>query len=293
MLQNTTDSTGNPYYSGPATGSVSPSTQGALKRFQADNGLDADGVAGDDTRRALIGKYMALEGTSLPAGTPILQHGCGKFHPIDPTSAADQGNRRVEIFLFDGAIEPPPQSPCPSPGCPEYLQWIGNPEEDIDLCKAKATGRLRVRLFDSFTQPLANVVCKLFADGQELFAGNTDSDGFVQTGELELPDRCQVKWAPTSTMPPSDDLLIYTLDAFVNLDGQGDDAAVRMRLSNLGYRFGDAMRDDIKAFQRERGLPETGEVSDVKDQLAAVHDSFAPASKPAPAPFFMSSSHEP
>jgi outer membrane protein OmpA-like peptidoglycan-associated protein len=136
MLATVPDAKGAPYYGGPTTGVNDHATQNATQRFQADNGLNADGQLGSDTRRALVDKYMKLEGTSLPAGTPLLQHGCGEFHPIDATTQADQGNRRVEIFLFDGAVDPPPQDRCPAPGCTEYLQWVGNPEEDIDLCQA-------------------------------------------------------------------------------------------------------------------------------------------------------------
>lgn len=293
MLSTLHDASDTPYYSGPITGIADLATRSATTRFQTDNGLAVDGELGDQTRRALVTKYMELEGTTLPASATLVTHGCGLFHPVDQTAQADQGNRRVEIFLFDGPVDPPARTPCPAPGCPEYPQWVAQLTEDVDLCKPVKSGRLRVRVFDSFAQPLASVACKLFADGKELFAGNTDAQGFVQTGDLELPDRCQVKWTTASTMPDSDDLLIYTLDAFVNLDAQSDDDAVRMRLSNLGYRFGDTMRDDIQAFQRERGLAETGEVADVKDKLAEIHDRFTPGNPPAPAPFFMTSQHEP
>jgi hypothetical protein len=63
---------------------------------------------------------MALEGTALPADAAIITHGCGKTHPIDATSAADEGNRRVEVFLFDGPVDPAPTQPCPLTGCTQY-----------------------------------------------------------------------------------------------------------------------------------------------------------------------------
>jgi len=135
MLATVTDLAGRPYYGGVANGINDAATQAATKRFQADNGLITDGQLGPDTRRALVGKYMSLDGTSLPADAKLVIHGCGKFHPIDPTTASDQGNRRVEIFLFDGPVDPAPEDPCPSPGCTQYLQWVGKPLEDIDLCQ--------------------------------------------------------------------------------------------------------------------------------------------------------------
>jgi outer membrane protein OmpA-like peptidoglycan-associated protein len=135
MLATLTDSTGTPYYAGAVNGINDAATQVAAERFQTDNGLTADGQLGPDTRRVLVVKYMALDGTSLPIDAKLVIHGCGKFHPIDSTLTADQGNRRVEIFLFDGPVEPAPQDPCPSPGCSQYPQWVGNPLEDIDLCQ--------------------------------------------------------------------------------------------------------------------------------------------------------------
>jgi hypothetical protein len=151
MLATITDAAGTPYYAGPVTGVNDAATQAAARRFQIDNGLDSDGQLGPRTRRVLVGKYMSLDGTSLPAGAQLEIHGCGKFHPIDLTTAADQDNRRVEIFLFDGPVDPPPQDPCPAPGCTQYPQWVGNPLEDIDLCQSQDFD-VKVLVIDRVTQ---------------------------------------------------------------------------------------------------------------------------------------------
>ena len=174
MLQTINDSSGSPYYNGAASGYADSATQDAIKRFQTDNSLEADGVAGDDTRRALIAKYMALEGTSLPASTQLVKHGCGKYHPIDPTTQADQGNRRVEIFLFEGPIDPPPQATCPAPGCTEYGQWVGNPDEDVDLC---TSADLLVIVTDTATPPNRLANAKVTIDQPDFKEQTTDKDG--------------------------------------------------------------------------------------------------------------------
>jgi peptidoglycan hydrolase-like protein with peptidoglycan-binding domain len=138
MLKKVTAGNGDVYYGGPITGWNDATTQAAVKHFQSDHGLDADGKLGIDTRRALVKKYMELEGTSLPVDATLVMHGCGEFHPIDKTSQADLGNRRVEIFLFDGPVDPPPHNPCPAPGCQEYREWVGHTIEEVDLCKPAA-----------------------------------------------------------------------------------------------------------------------------------------------------------
>jgi hypothetical protein len=58
MLNNIPDGQGNPYYAGSADGLYGPGTTDAVKRFQVDNGLSADGQAGPDTRKVLFGAYM-------------------------------------------------------------------------------------------------------------------------------------------------------------------------------------------------------------------------------------------
>src|SRR5262249_22301426 len=135
MLSKVADASGAPYFAGAITGVNDAATQDATRRFQTDNGLKADGQLGPDTRRALVTRYMELEGTTLPADATLVTHGCGKFHPVDATTGADQGNRRVEIFLFDGPVDPPPHNPCSFPGCTEYPRWVSQATEDVDLCR--------------------------------------------------------------------------------------------------------------------------------------------------------------
>ena len=47
-----------------------------VRWYQRTRGLAVDGVAGPETRHALIGEYMALDGTSLPRGIEAIAHGC-------------------------------------------------------------------------------------------------------------------------------------------------------------------------------------------------------------------------
>src|SRR5262249_612763 len=117
---------------------------------------------------------------SLPSGTPIVQHGCGKFHPIDATTEADEGNRRVEIFLFDGAVDPSPQNPCPSPGCTQYPQWVSLAGEGVALCGCQppVSAERPLRLIDADQQPRGGVEYQLKLGGQ-VFTGTTGDDGLI------------------------------------------------------------------------------------------------------------------
>lgn len=111
-----------------------------MKDFQSAQGLKVDGIVGPDTRKALIASYMAIDGTSLPAGTTITTHGAGENFPADETgdSVRDPDNRRVEIFFFDGPIEPAPPGKTSRKGSTQYPQWLAVVAETMDL----GTGRV-------------------------------------------------------------------------------------------------------------------------------------------------------
>lgn len=130
-----------PFLDGAADDQRDETTKAAVRRFQEwsnqERGttLAVDGIAGEHTRRALIAAYMAQDGTSLPPGTTVAVHGCGELHPEVATAdgVAEEENRRVEVFLFEGPIEPAPQERCPAPGCAEHAQWVARAAETIDL----------------------------------------------------------------------------------------------------------------------------------------------------------------
>ncbi|MBS2022918.1 MAG: OmpA family protein [Deltaproteobacteria bacterium] len=139
---------GTPFYAGKIDGQAGPGTADAYKKFQASKGLAQSGKGDDDTRRALITDYMALEGTSTPKTAKVATHGCGLTHLAEPTGpgVASETNRRVEIFLFEDDATPPPQTPCPAGGCPEYPQWVSQSVVTVDL--DQPPGKLTVTVSD-------------------------------------------------------------------------------------------------------------------------------------------------
>ena len=60
------------YLSGAADGNFGTGTQNAVKKFQQENGLDADGIAGKLTLEALYAKSSV---TPMPDSTPVVQPG--------------------------------------------------------------------------------------------------------------------------------------------------------------------------------------------------------------------------
>ncbi|MGC4088518.1 MAG: peptidoglycan-binding protein [Polyangiaceae bacterium] len=140
---------GPSFFQGEPSGTEDLATKQAIKDFQGKNGLLVDGVAGPLTRSALIRAYMKLDGTSLPAGTTLTTHGCGENFPVSATGdgVRNQDNRRVEVFFFDGPIEPPPPGKTSAKGSTEYPRWLAQVEETFDVGTGAVTAdalRLRV-----------------------------------------------------------------------------------------------------------------------------------------------------
>ncbi|HXJ23024.1 MAG TPA: OmpA family protein [Polyangia bacterium] len=178
MLSAVNDDAGSPYYGGVVTGRADAGTRAAIHRFQDDNSLP-EGAMDQDTRRALISKYMATDGTTLPDGTTLVIHGCGESHPSVATadSVALAENRRVELFFFKGPVKPPPVDPCPTGGCAEYPQWVANTVSTIDV---NNDPEVVVFIVDELGLPLRKAKAQLVMPDGTTEDVTTDDDGKIR-----------------------------------------------------------------------------------------------------------------
>jgi hypothetical protein len=140
---------GPPFYPDEVNGQDDATHRAAVTAFQRSAGLDDDGIAGPITRKELIKQYMALDGTSLPATATLTTHGCGENFPEEPTGDGKQeaDNRRVEIFFFEGPIDPAPSGKTSAKGASDYPGWLARVNQSIDvvLGGASVTAKLRSR----------------------------------------------------------------------------------------------------------------------------------------------------
>lgn len=166
------------HYNGPVHGRRDAATQDAIKRFRNGSGL-GDGDLDDAARAKLIEKYMQTDGTTLPAGTKIQHHGCGEYHPEIETAdgVAEPENRRVEVFFFEGPIDPAAPPRCPSGGCTQYPEWRKRTVETIDVNIAH---EVTFTLVDELGLPLKTTKLKIkYPDGHTRDATTDDSGMFV------------------------------------------------------------------------------------------------------------------
>jgi type VI secretion system secreted protein VgrG len=138
---------GTPYFRGTPNGADSQASRAAIKSFQQDKKLEDDGIAGTTTRKELIGAYMALDRTSLPKGTTLTTHGCGENFPAENTGDGKRfaQNRRVEIFFFDGPIEPPVPGPTSPRGSSAYPAWLKKLRKTIDIGLGESSSQASLR----------------------------------------------------------------------------------------------------------------------------------------------------
>jgi outer membrane protein OmpA-like peptidoglycan-associated protein len=186
MLSELSDG-GEPFYTGPIDGNAS-SSRDAVKRFQElsnqkrGTSLKEDGNAGQKTRKEMVLAYMQIPGTTLPEGTVLKTHGCGEFHLEKPTpdDTPEQENRRVEVFFFEGMIDPPPRDRCPSPGCPEQPEWVKKSMHTFDL--SQDPGSLTVRTEDENGAPVGK--SQVHIAGPTLADDASGDDGVVVFKDL-------------------------------------------------------------------------------------------------------------
>ncbi len=165
---------------------------------------------------------------------------------------------------------------------------------------------VRIRLFDHRDVPMRNALFLARFSGEKR-RGRADSGGFILLKDVQPPTTVHLQWRLPSTDEPAADLIapapssaenstqdrdpdeglfLYRQDVFVNAPrGAGD--GVSQRLHNLGFLGRPQMEDNVRAFQRLYGLPETGREQDITPDIVAIHDPgsvkrFVPANSGPP-----------
>ncbi len=163
-------------------GAKDANTTKAIKEFQSTRLEAPTGTLSRAQEQSLVEAYMQIEGTSLLPGSPVETHGCGLRHLIAEPSTPDNDaqNRRVEVFLFEGQIDPKPQKRCPFAGCAEYQKWVDQRILDVDL--DAPPGSLRVKVLDDTGKGLQGA--EVHASGPLVLDASSDAAGDAAFDEL-------------------------------------------------------------------------------------------------------------
>jgi hypothetical protein len=206
---------------------------------------------------------------------------------------ANAPNRRVLVFLYPlGTRVPTASWPCPraseSLASCRTMFW---PDGDVrrspqdahreydtqkntfacafyDIMARRSpceTARktLQIRLFDPIhKEPVPGAPYRLtvIATGDVRSDRTADGDGVLTETDLLAPSRILIEYGdPRLGQIPT--RLSYQVRVFLDIDAADlDEPALRRRLSNLGYAATEFFSDSLRAFQRDYGLPVTGEL---------------------------------
>jgi outer membrane protein OmpA-like peptidoglycan-associated protein len=246
-------------------------TPDPIARYRETRGVSETGPTGPATRKALVTEYMATDSESLPADIETTTHGCGEHFPAveTPDGVAEEENRRVELFFFDGefGILPAPKGKNSNAGSEEYPEWRRRAQQTHDFDVRLGFSRLlRLTLLDSEHEPLANMKWSILHDfGQE--EGVTDGDGKLVA---RLPQRLE------------NTVLVHELGSvqlsLAQLDPVEQLSGLQKRLRNLGYdcttsgEMDDATRQAVAEFQIDEELEATGEPNaETRERLRALY----------------------
>jgi hypothetical protein len=161
-----------------------------VTRFQRLAGLPESGRADQATRRALVERYLATEGTTLPAGAAIEVHACASF-AAEPIGVDDE---RCELFLFEKGIDPAPQGGCPAGGCDAFQTWVARSVRTVDLhghAPAILGAFLAIELVDADGKPAPHVRWRVTTTDGKIREGFLDEDGRARVEGI-APGLCRV-----------------------------------------------------------------------------------------------------
>jgi outer membrane protein OmpA-like peptidoglycan-associated protein len=244
-----------------------------LRHFQRTRGLVDDGIAGPKTRERLIVEYMAADGTTLPSDAVLLVHGCGESFPLDasgealdpnaPDEQRDAGDRRVELFFFDGelGVLPAPPDDVSGPHDPQYPEWRRRAMETHEF---DVEGQItEIVLDDPLFGVAAKVRVEVTYDGQEPLETITDGHGRLAIKpSLGALAELRYEWQERE----------FVRRVFTAVDDVASRDGAWQRLVHLGYvrlpepertpPDDDAFADALLLFQLDYGVAPSGEQGD-------------------------------
>ena len=134
-----------------------------------------------------------------------------------------------------------------------------------------------IRLYDLDGRFIPNAPFELEIGLRKPVSGTADDEGIVVVRDVEVPNRCLVRWG---LRPEKGEVarLTFQLSLFLSIEKSNEEAEASQRLHNLGFTLGATLRGNVEAFQRQYrkrfGLTVTGDLTpETLAVLRSVHDT--------------------
>ena len=123
-----------------------------------------------------------------------------------------------------------------------------------------------VRLADMEKEPIPGAPFRIVR-GTSVRSGHADPEGNITVQAVVRPEKLRIEW--TLPQMEGEDAFPFAREFFVDVgsDPSSDDR----RLFNLGYTDSQSV-ENVRAYQRDFGHPETGAIADIVEELRAFHD---------------------
>jgi hypothetical protein len=155
----------------------------------------------------------------------------------------------VELFFFDGPIDPKPPGNKSRKGSKEYPRWLDAVTATIDFTVAEEGPRtLSIRLHDDKTSPLAGAAFQVTIGDDVSSIAKADGIGLAS---ITLPEACPaqvlIEWGPPGSQAP----FPLRQEILVECEAGTDEDQALAKLNNIGYPFQLGLETAVKAFQSD------------------------------------------
>jgi len=140
----------------------------------------------------------------------------------------------------------------PSPEASDTARSVARTNGDLDHANLLALPMIRLRLFDSDSNPMPGAAYKL-SIGDQYWEDQADGDGWAERYVNPVPPQCLMEWGTGD----QDGTHLYSSAVYLAHQLRDEDVIARVQLQNLGYSLAAPLESNLYDFKNDYGLSDT------------------------------------